>query len=163
LEARHAESAFDNPELKMGLLDIVTGMLAGQQGQTGMAGMAGSGGSSGHPDLMSAVIAMLGNDAPGGGLLGMMQKFQAHGMGDQMNSWISSGQNLPVSPDQLTRVLGNDQMSQLAEKFGLSTGDLGAQLSQMLPHAVDNLTPDGQVPAGGLGNLGDLLGSLMRR
>jgi uncharacterized protein YidB (DUF937 family) len=51
----------------------------------------------------------------------------------------------------------------MAERMGLSTGDLGAQLSQMLPQVVDQLTPDGQVPEGGLGNLGDLLGSLMRR
>ena len=48
-------------------------------------------------------------------------------------------------------------MSMMAEKMGLSTGDLGAQLSQMLPQVVDQLTPDGQVPEGGLGNLGDLL------
>jgi uncharacterized protein YidB (DUF937 family) len=54
-------------------------------------------------------------------------------------------------------------MSQMAEKMGLSTGDLGAQLSQLMPQAVDHFTPGGQVPQGGLGDLGGLLESLMRR
>ncbi len=54
-------------------------------------------------------------------------------------------------------------MGQMAERMGLSTGDLGTQLSQMLPQAVDQFTPGGQAPAGGLGDLGDLLGQLMRR
>ena len=88
---------------------------------------------------------------------------RAAGMGEQMNSWIGSGQNLPVSPEQMGSVLGQDQLSQMAERMGLSTGDLGAQLSQMLPQAVDQFTPEGRVPEGGLGNLGDLLGGLLRR
>jgi uncharacterized protein YidB (DUF937 family) len=84
-------------------------------------------------------------------------------LGEQANSWVGSGQNLPVSPEQLGGVFGQDQMSQMAEKMGLSTGDLGTQLSQMLPQAVDRVTPGGRVPEGGLGELGDLLGQLMRR
>ena len=64
---------------------------------------------------------------------------------------------------QLQGAFGSDQMSQMAERMGLSTGDLGAQLSQMLPQVVDQLTPGGQLPEGGLGDLGDLLGGLMRR
>jgi len=109
------------------------------------------------------VIGMLANDGQGGGLAALMQKFQAAGMGEQMNSWVGSGPNQPVSPEQLGRVFGNDQMSQMAERMGLSTGDLSAQMSQVLPQAVDHFTPGGQVPEGGLGNLGDLLGQLMRR
>ena len=101
--------------------------------------------------------------AQGGGLAGLIEKFQANGMGDIANSWVSSGQNLPVSSDQLSQVLGPQQMSDLASKFGLSTGDLGAQLSQGLPQAVDRLTPDGCLPEGGLGGLGDLLSMLTKR
>ena len=54
-------------------------------------------------------------------------------------------------------------MSQMAEKMGLSVGDLGSQMSQMLPQVVDQLTPQGRLPEGGLGDLGDLLGGLLRR
>ncbi len=109
------------------------------------------------------VLAMLANDGQGGGLAALLQKFQAAGMGDQINSWVGSGQNLPVSPEQVGGVFGQDQMSQMAERMGLSTGDLSAQMAQVLPQAVDHFTPGGQVPDGGLGNLGDLLGQLMRR
>jgi uncharacterized protein YidB (DUF937 family) len=143
--------------MSMGLLDIVGGMLGGQGGQGGGA----------QAELLNLVVAMLANNgqggAQGGGLAALVQQFQAAGLGEQVNSWIGTGQNLPVSPEQLQGALGGDQMSMMAEKMGLSTGDLGAQLSQMLPQVVDQLTPDGQVPEGGLGNLGDLLGSLMRR
>jgi len=149
----------------MSLLDIVGGMLGGQQGSQGPGGQGGS------AELIAAVIGMLASGAQGGatggaqggGLAGLIEKFQANGMGDIANSWVSSGQNLPVSSDQLSQVLGPQQMSDLASKFGLSTGDLGAQLSQGLPQAVDRLTPDGRLPEGGLGGLGDLLSMLTKR
>lgn len=159
--------------MKMGLLDVVGGMLGGQQGgPAGSGGLGdllgqlaagGQGGQGGQTELLRLVLGMLASDGPGGGLAGLMQKFQAAGLGEQMNSWVGTGQNLPVSAEQLGSVLGQDQMGQMAERMGLSTGDLGAQLSQLLPQAVDQFTPGGQAPAGGLGELGDLLGQLMRR
>jgi uncharacterized protein YidB (DUF937 family) len=159
----------------MGLLDIVGGMLGGQPGQGqaqggGLGDLAamlgqggGQGGQGGQAALLQLVLGMLANNGQGGGLAGLMEKFQSAGLAEQMNSWVGTGQNLPVSPEQLGGVFGQDQMSQMAEKMGLSTGDLGAQLSQMLPQAVDQFTPGGQAPQGGLGDLGDLLGQLMRR
>jgi len=159
--------------MKMGLLDVVGGMLGGQQGgPAGSGGLGdllgqlaagGQGGQGGQAELLRLVLGMLASDGQGGGLAGLMQKFQAAGLGEQMNSWVGTGQNLPVSAEQLGSVLGQDQMGQMAERMGLSTGDLGAQLSQLLPQAVDQFTPGGQAPAGGLGELGDLLGQLMRR
>ena len=160
----------------MGLLDIVGGVLGGQPGQgqggglgdlAAMLGQGGAGaqggGQGGQAALLQLVLGMLANNGQGGGLGGLMERFQSAGLGEQMNSWVGTGQNLPVSPEQLGSVFGQDQMAQMAEKMGLSTGDLGAQLSQLLPQAVDQLTPGGQAPAGGLGDLGDLLGQLMRR
>jgi uncharacterized protein YidB (DUF937 family) len=149
--------------MSMGLLDIVGGMLGGQGGQGGQVSLGGGG----QAELLNLVVAMLANNgqggAQGGGLAALVQQFQAAGLGEQMNSWVGTGQNLPVSPEQLGNVFGQDQMSQMAERMGLSTGDLGAQLSQMLPQAVDHFTPGGRVPEGGLGDLGDLLGQLLRR
>ena len=140
----------------MGLLDIVGGMLGGQ----------GAAGGGGQDALLKMVLGMLsdnGQGGGGGGLAGLLQQLQQAGLDDQVNSWVGTGQNLPVSPEQLQQAFGSDQMSQMAEKMGLSTGDLGAQLSQMLPQVVDQLTPNGQLPQGGLGDLGGLLESLMRR
>ena len=142
----------------MGLLDSVLGGVLGslQGGQS-----AGQGG--GNADLLKAVVGMLGNDAAGGGLGGLVAKFQQGGLGDVVQSWISSGQNMPVSADQISNVLGNDTLGGLAERLGLNPADVAGQLSQVLPQVVDRLTPGGQMPAGGLGSVGDLLGQLFKR
>jgi uncharacterized protein YidB (DUF937 family) len=154
--------------MNVGLLDIVGGMLGGQAGGSAGAPMGGAQGG-GQAELLNLIVGMLagtgqgGQGGAGGGLGALLQQFQAAGLGEQVNSWVGTGQNLPVSPEQLQGALGGEQMSMMAERMGLSTGDLGAQLSQMLPQVVDQLTPGGQLPEGGLGNLGDLLGSLIRR
>ena len=36
------------------------------------------------------------------------RSFQQGGLGDVVDSWVGTGQNLPVSPDQLGGVLGDD-------------------------------------------------------
>ena len=137
----------------MGLLDSVLGTAMGGQG-----GAAGGNGA-----LLNAVVGMLGNDSAQGGLGGLMAKFQQSGLGDVVASWISSGQNMPVSADQLRGALGDDTLGQLARQAGASQSDVLGQLTQLLPQVVDQLTPQGQAPQGGLGNVSDLLGMLMRR
>jgi uncharacterized protein YidB (DUF937 family) len=136
----------------MGLLDSVIGAM----------GQGGSGGG-GQGALLNAVVGMLANNAQGGGLAGLVNQFQQGGLGDVVASWISTGRNLPVSADQVHQALGPDTIGALAQQLGLSHGDVAGQLSQLLPQVVDKLTPNGQVPAGGLGDIGGLLGSLMGR
>ncbi len=137
----------------MGLLDSLIGALGQTPGGTG----------GGNIDLIRAVVGMLGNDSQSGGLGGLVSKFAQHGMGDVINSWIGTGQNQAIGAEQLSNVLGNDAIADLAQKFGLSNGDMAGKLSQMLPQIVDHLTPHGQVPQGGLGNVGDILGMLLKR
>jgi len=136
----------------MGLLDSILGSALG--------GQAGGGGNAA---LLQAVVAMLGNDSAHGGLGGLVSKFQQGGLGDVVASWISTGQNQPVSADQLRSTLGEDTIGQLARQVGGSHSDILGQLTQMLPQVVDQLTPQGQVPQGGLGNISDLLGMLGKR
>ena len=81
-----------------------------------------------------------------GGLGGLLEKLQKGGLGDVANSWVSSGQNQPVSPKQLSPALGSDIIKALAERTGLSEEELTKQLSQILPGLVDKLTPTGRVP-----------------
>jgi len=135
----------------MGLLDSVVGMLKGGQG------------TGGNADLLNAVLGMLGNNAQGGGLAAILAKAQQGGLGDIVSSWIGTGQNLPISADQLNNVLGSDTVANLAKKAGLSPDDAASQLSQVLPQVVDKLTPAGRIPEGGLGNVTELLGRLMQR
>jgi uncharacterized protein YidB (DUF937 family) len=81
-----------------------------------------------------------------GGLGGLLNRFQQSGQGDVINSWIGSGPNREIAPNQLGAVLGPDIMQTLSEKSGLSQQDLTAQLSKVLPGLVDKLTPAGRLP-----------------
>jgi uncharacterized protein YidB (DUF937 family) len=93
----------------------------------------------------------------------LIARFQRGGLGDVIASWISTGQNLPVSADQLREVLGADTVSALSGHGSAPQGDVLGQLAQMLPQVIDHLTPHGKVPEGGLGTVTDLLGALGRR
>jgi uncharacterized protein YidB (DUF937 family) len=81
-----------------------------------------------------------------GGLGGLVDKLQKGGLGSLVNSWIGSGQNQPVSPNQLGPALGPDIIKTLAQRSGLSEEELTRQLSQVLPGLVDKLTPNGRLP-----------------
>ena len=148
----------------MGLLDSVLGSVMRDQQQAGASNGGGLASLislvANNPQLMQAVTGMLSNDGGQGGLKGLIAKFQQAGLGDVIGSWVGSGQNQAVSGEQLTNVLGTDAMAGLAEKLGMSQGDAAGQLSNILPGLIDKLTPQGQAPAGGLGNAGDLMGML---
>jgi len=83
-----------------------------------------------------------------GGIGGIVQQFQAQGFGDTIKSWVGTGPNQPISPDQLHQALGSDTMTQLAAKLGMSPQDLSAKLSTVLPQVIDKMTPTGVVPPG---------------
>lgn len=126
----------------MGLMDqlgqAVGGMMGGQGGQN---------------PLLPALTSLLGKDSTIGGLDGLVQAFQKNGLGDIVNSWVSTGQNLPVTPSQIEQGFGGDLLSQLAGKAGLSSGAVSSQLAGLLPDLVDKLTPNGKIEAGGLEQL----------
>lgn len=138
----------------MGLLDSVVGSVLGGAQSGGAGGLDGGG-------LASVLGELLGNDGAHGGLDGLFAKFNQAGLGPLIASWIGSGANLPVSGDQLHDVLGRDAMSGMAQRMGIDPGQLAGQLAQVLPGLIDQLTPHGQAPAGGLGSSGDLMGSLL--
>jgi uncharacterized protein YidB (DUF937 family) len=81
-----------------------------------------------------------------GGVQGVVAEFEKNGLGPTVKSWVGTGPNDAVSPDDVHRVLGADLLQQLSAKSGLSVQDLAEKLSQVLPHAVDHLTPDGTIP-----------------
>lgn len=134
----------------MSMFGNILGTVLGNMGQQG----------GGLGALASVAGSLLANDGEHGGLGGLVGKFQQAGMGDVIGSWVGSGQNMPISAEQLQNVLGSDAVASIAQKMGLNSGDALGQLSQMLPGLVDKLTPNGSAPAAGLGNLGDLAGML---
>jgi uncharacterized protein YidB (DUF937 family) len=128
-----------------------------------LGGLMGNNAATGNNPMLD-VVGQLINHA--GGLQGLVGMLTQGGLGQQAGSWISSGANLPVSADQLTQALGSGQvgamLQQAAQRMGMSHGDLMGQLSQILPHAVDHLTPNGQIGQGGvdLSGLAGLAGQL---
>jgi uncharacterized protein YidB (DUF937 family) len=75
-----------------------------------------------------------------------MKQLQQGGHGDTANSWVGTGQNKPIAPNDLAKALGADQIDSLASQSGMSRDDLLNGLSQYLPKVVDHLTPDGRLP-----------------
>jgi len=132
----------------MGLFDDLAGAAGGLlQGQGQGLGQL-LGGAQAHPGASSIASSLLGMLGQSGGLAGLVQTLQQAGLGDVVGSWVGTGQNLPVSGQQLQSALGG-QVQQLAAQHGVSADVVGQVLSQVLPGLVDHLTPNGQLPAGG--------------
>ncbi len=81
-----------------------------------------------------------------GGLNDLLKQFQQQGQGEVANSWVSPGPNKQISPDDLAKALGADQIKTLASQTGLSRDELLAGLSQHLPDVINYLTPEGRLP-----------------
>ncbi len=89
-----------------------------------------------------------------GGIQGLVKKFEKAGLGPTINSWIGSGKQLPVTPAEITKVLGSDTISQMANKTGFSMSEVGEKLAEILPATVSRLTPGGKFPS--LGSISEL-------
>jgi uncharacterized protein YidB (DUF937 family) len=83
-----------------------------------------------------------------GGVQGIVNEFEKNGLGATVRSWVGTGPNDAVSAADVHRVLGSDLLQQLSAKSGLNVQELAEKLSQVLPQAVDRLTPDGTIPKG---------------
>jgi len=122
----------------MGLLDSIVGQVAGALEGSVPGGQV-------HPGLLDVVSSLMQQD---GGLQGLVGKFEQQGLGNVVSSWIGSGQNLAITPEQVQSVLGEPHIAEVAAKLGLSPTDVANQLAGLLPHAVDSVTPAGSVPQG---------------
>jgi len=124
----------------MGFLDDVLGKVKQAAG--------GAGGE--HSALANEILGLLSGGSEGGGLQGMIQSFKEKGLGDIMSSWVGTGQNLPISGDQLKTGLGADLIGQVAAKVGVTPDVATSKLTEILPGIIDKLTPEGTVPESGL-------------
>ena len=122
----------------MGLLDDILKSVTGST-QTG---------EGSHSSLAAAALSMLCNRS--GGISGLAQQFSAQGLDGIISSWIGTGQNMPISGEQLQNVLGHEQIQGLASQAGVSPEAAKSGLAQILPVLIDRLTPNGDVPQGDL-------------
>jgi uncharacterized protein YidB (DUF937 family) len=139
-------------EISMGLLDGIVGnvmgsMLGGNQENNPLgrilAGVQGGNSAGQGLSLIQIVLSLMQQN---GGLNGVLDKFRQGGMRQQADSWVSSGQNMGISPEQLQQVFGSSTIGNIAAQLGLSHEQAGSAMSQVLPEVVNQLTPEGQVP-----------------
>jgi uncharacterized protein YidB (DUF937 family) len=81
-----------------------------------------------------------------GGLPGIVSQLQQQGLGATVNSWIGSGPNQPISPEQVHQSFGPEMIRELAARTGMNPQELAQKLSQVLPQVIDRMTPAGSVP-----------------
>lgn len=124
----------------MGLLDQLVGQVT--------AAVAGQG-QDGAPQggLMVGVMTMIDN---AGGVPALLEQLKASGLGDHVASWIGTGDNLPVTASQLAEALGAGHLAQVAQQAGVEPEHAASGLARLLPQLIDQLSPGGQMPEGGL-------------
>ena len=118
----------------MSLSDLAGQLLGGQQPGC-------------NPNLLTTLLNVV-NSQPGG-VAGLVETFQQKGLGGIVSSWVGTGANQAISPQQVENALGNQQVSDIAAKLGVSTQDASSHIAQWLPAVIDHLTPNGQVPTSG--------------
>ena len=136
----------------MGVLDQLGSAVGGVLGQGKGGGVAAA--------LLPQLIAMLSKP---GALANLTNAFQSAGLGNILQSWVGTGQNLPISADQVKKVLGAGTIGDLAKKAGLGEAETSSALAGLLPQVIDKISPSGKAPAandigGALASLGKLLG-----
>ncbi len=117
----------------MGLFDdLVGGVMRSALGQS-------------ESQLLPGLLSQLLGQTNLGNIGGLLTQLQQGGLGNEVSSWLSNNPNLPVSADQLRAALGNQQLQQMAQAAGIPIDKLLAMLSQHLPQAIDNISPNGTV------------------
>ena len=131
--------------------------------------LAGLSGSSGGEDPAASLGKLATAVQEEGGLDALVGKLQQGGMGGNVDSWVGTGANEPIDPQRLGAALGDDEVQRLSAKSGIDIAALLPLLAAFLPQIINMLTPQGNVPSGGLNqaaqqqmpDLGSLLGGLM--
>ncbi len=119
----------------MGMFDGLLGSVLGS--------MQGGSGTQAQSPMMQMALQYLQQN---GGVSGVVDKLRQAGYGAQADSWVRTGENLPISADALRQALGSGQLGDLASQLGISHGEAAGGLAAALPQIIDKLTPQGQVP-----------------
>jgi uncharacterized protein YidB (DUF937 family) len=112
----------------MGFMNDLTARLGGSQGSDGGVAVL-------HKMVRSS-----------GGLQGLIWKLSRSGLGQQAQSWVSTGENQPVTGSQVREAIDARQLSAIADQAGLTPEETSDQLAKVLPVVVNQATPQGQLP-----------------
>jgi uncharacterized protein YidB (DUF937 family) len=121
--------------------------MSGLLGQL-LGGLFGGGQQGSQPTAIAGVLQQIlaGGGQGTNGVAALVSRFEAAGLGQQAQSWVSTTGNLPISADELTKVFSQDEIQGWAQQAGTSPDAILKVLSEALPKAVDHVTPQGQMP-----------------
>lgn len=132
----------------MGILDKIIQSFGGQPATEGKSNV-----------LLNEVMGLIGQSQTGG-LTGLLSRFQSQGLGNIISSWIGTGQNQPIAPDQVEKVVGSEKVQEIATKLGVTPEEASQGLAKLLPEVVDKMTPQGAIPAEE--SMGDRIGEIKK-
>jgi len=136
----------------MSQLDDLLGGLLGGKGGGGIASALGGltggkgGASEGGAGLVGALLPMLGGLLASGGLSKILSGFKAQGLSSQADSWVGTGSNESVTAGQVSQVIGENEIAQIAGRLGVSNEEAAQAIAEVLPQVVDRVSPEGQLP-----------------
>jgi uncharacterized protein YidB (DUF937 family) len=125
--------------------EMLGGLTQSPSGQTG-GGSQGSQGGGPLGNLGGLLSGASVGSVLSGGLRDLIERFKQNGQGTAADSWVKTGPNQPLGPEQLQQAIGPDVLNTLSQQTGLSREELLARLTRELPAAVDKFTPDGRLP-----------------
>jgi uncharacterized protein YidB (DUF937 family) len=136
-----------------GLGDLLGGLAGGKSaGGLGsiLGGLAGDGNepdlqAGGMGGLLGSLLPMLGGLLAGGGLQKVLSGFQANGLTAQADSWVGTGENEPISGADVRKVVGDEELKEIATALGVSEDEAANAVAQVLPEVVDRVSPDGHL------------------
>ena len=120
----------------MGLIGTLLRMFLGRSGGGMLARMLGG-------PMLGIILGMLKKQ---GGLGGILDKFKGAGLGHKADSWVGTGPNETLDPEEVERALGPDELRQIAEQTGLTVEQVREKLAEGLPEVINEVTPQGSVP-----------------
>ena len=124
-------------------------MVGGQKQELGV-GPALNNEQGGLSGVLGKLGGLLGGASAwsvlSGGLGDLVDRFKQNGQGQAADSWVKTGPNQQLGPDQLEQAIGPDVLNTLLQQTGLSREELLSRLTRELPAAVDNFTPQGRLP-----------------
>jgi uncharacterized protein YidB (DUF937 family) len=133
--------------------DLLGGLLGGKSGGGGLGDLLGgltggskaAGGGGGGASMLAALAPLLGSLLASGGLQKLLSQFQAQGMGAKANSWMSTGENEPLTGEEVRQVVGEETVREAASRLGVSEDEAASDLAQLIPKIVDNASPEGEL------------------
>jgi uncharacterized protein YidB (DUF937 family) len=120
-------------------------------------------------DIANALNKLVGNGQGGIDLVKFVGGLSQNGLGEIVGSWLGNGENKSISIEQITTLLGADNIAAFASQLGLSQESAAGALTDAVPQVVDKATAgEGTImdemlaQAGGPGGAMDMLGKMFR-